>query len=52
MKVMQDALLYNKIECYNKEVPLSQRKAALTPQDIYTTPNIRRLEERLSLIHI
>ena len=29
-----------------KEVPLSQRKVALTPKDIYTTPNTRCLEER------
>ena len=29
-----------------KEVPLSQRNAALTPQDIYTIPKTRCLEER------
>jgi len=29
-----------------KEVLLSQRKVALTPQDIYTAPNTRCLEER------
>ena len=49
MKVIQNALLYNKNECYNKgiqRVPLSQRKVALTPQDIYTAPNTRCLEER------
>jgi len=36
MKVIQNALLYNKIECYNtikeyKEVPLSLSEVALTP---------------------
>ena len=50
MKVIQDTVLYNKIDCYNKGVQrslsLSQRKVALTPQDIYTAPNTRCLEER------
>ena len=34
MKVIQDALLYNKIECYNKGVqrsPSFSEKVALTP---------------------
>ena len=49
MKVIQDALLYNKIECYNKRVqrsPSLSAKGCITPQDIYTAPDIRCLEER------
>ena len=49
MKVIQDAILYNKIECYNKEykeVSLVQWKVALTPQDIYAAPDAGCLEER------
>ena len=41
MKVRQGALLYNKIDCYNKgvqkKVPLAQWKIALTPQNIKDT---------------
>jgi len=39
-KVIQDTLLYNKIECYNKGVqrsPFTQWTVALTPQNIKGT---------------